>query len=438
MKFKLEGNGVKPIRSKLKRVMLRLTKVLILSLAGSVVLTTSSFAQEAPAQANTLTLEDVIKLSLKQNPELRPYVYKRERSEGLIIQANTGSAKTINVKVEDVLGSGDLSGLSAMQTSVSISWLLEQDVIDAKVNVAETESLLNQFELETQVLDIAADTAKIFVTLLAQQERLKLAELAKYQAQRVLDKSIKRVEAGQLSIIDQLRAKAYLAKQSLEVEDYLHEIEATKAQLSAQWQGDSNFDVVGSLLNIPSIQQLDTVLEDLKSHPRLKWFATQQRISQSKQRLAQVSAEPSWSINAGIKHNESLGDMSFTAGISVPFGAADRNRGKIAALEAEQAVQQAQADVWYQQVSTQLLLLTHQLKHNRHVVEGLTNEVVPALEQASSEAQGVYLKGRYKFGDWYEVEQELIQSKVELIEAYSNIQLFKIELERLTGASLPK
>ena len=61
---------------------------------------------------------------------------------------------------------------------------------------------------------------------------------------------------------------------------------------------------------------------------------------------------------------------------------------------------------------------------------------IPALELANSKAGEAYKAGSYRYTDLYAVQQELIRSQLELIQAYTNIQLFNIELERLTGSSI--
>jgi cobalt-zinc-cadmium efflux system outer membrane protein len=83
-------------------------------------------------------------------------------------------------------------------------------------------------------------------------------------------------------------------------------------------------------------------------------------------------------------------------------------------------------------------LLSHQLKHNRHVVDSLFEETIPSLEKASTKAGEAYQSGGYRYSDWHAVQQALIAAQTALIEAYTNIQLFNIELERLTGASISK
>jgi cobalt-zinc-cadmium efflux system outer membrane protein len=360
----------------------------------------------------------------------------QKASEGLIEQAGVSSPLTFNTEVEDAFGTGSYSGVSAMQTTLSISWLLEGEQINSRVNVANKQATMAAFERKIKALDLAAETAKVFITLLSQKEQLKLAKLARNQAKQVLGEINIRVTAGKLNVVDELRAKAELSKKELIVEDLLHEIEASRAQLAAQWQGNTDFIVDGNLLTIPTIAQIETAYEKLKSNPRLKVFSAQQKIAEAEIELAKVNQKPAWSVNTGIKRNEFVDDYAVTAGISIPFGSENKNRGRITALRAKQNQSSAESDALYKRISTQLLLLTHKLKHNRHVIDGLSLETIPALELASIKAGDAYKVGRYRYTDWYAVQQELVTSQTELIEAYTNIHLFTIELERLTGSSI--
>jgi cobalt-zinc-cadmium efflux system outer membrane protein len=360
----------------------------------------------------------------------------QKASEGLIEQAGVSSPLTFNTEVEDAFGTGSYSGVSAMQTTLSISWLLERDKIESRVNVANEKASMAKLNRSIKALNLAAETAKIFITLLSQKEQLKLAKLAKNQTKKVLGEIKTRVTAGKLNVIDELRAKAELSRKELTVEDLLHEIQASKAQLAAQWQGEADFVIDGDLLTIPTIAQIEIAYKKLKSNPRLKVFSSQQQIAEAEIELAKVNQKPSWSVNTGIKRNEFVDDYAVTAGISIPFGSENRNRGQIVALRAKQNQSKAESDALYKRISTQLLLLTHKLKHNRHIINGLSAKTIPALELASKKAGAAYKIGRYRYTDWYAVQQELVTSQTELIEAYTNIHLFTIELERLTGSSI--
>ncbi|TPH19282.1 TolC family protein [Litorilituus lipolyticus] len=385
-----------------------------------------------------VTLKDAVLLTLNQHAELQSFVHAQNVNQGLIQQAGVSSPLSLRVEVEDAFGTGSYSGLSAMQATVGVSWLLENDVINSRVGVANEQSAWVSLQKEIKALDVAAETANIFVVLLSQKEQLTLAKLAQLQAKKVLEVISKQVDLGKANIIDQLRAKADLSTKALEVEDLIHEIEASKAQLAAQWQGNMNFTVSGTLQRIPTETQLDLANEQLINHPRIKLYATEQRIAEAEIALAKVTAKPSWQVFTGVKRNEAEDDFALTASISIPLGSENRNQGEIIALQAKGSQKQAESEALSQRISTQILLLTHKLKHNRHVIEGLSTETIPALEQANEKAKQAYQIGRYRYSEWNDIQQDLLDAQAELIQAFTNIQLFNIELERLTGRSIMK
>lgn len=388
------------------------------------------------ALAQTLDLNQAIKQTLAKHPQLRSFQYAKQVADGDRQQASARTPMTINAQIEDVLGTGTYSALSGMQTSLSISWLLEQDIIDSRIDLAKNNANLSQFERQLTALDVAADTANHFITLLSQQEQLILAKLAQRTADDMLKQIIRRVKVGQLKMIDELRARANLSKKALFVEDLTHEIEASKAQLAAQWQGDSEFEVMGNLQQLPTIQSLDSLIKKLKNNPRYLHFAAQRKVMQSKITVAKTTSQPAWKISAGLKRNEAVDDIGFNAGISIPFGAKHRNQGTITMLNAKQQQNQANADAWFKQVSKELLLLSHKIRHNRHVIETLSDTTLPALTQANNQAEKAYKLGSLRYSEWNDVQQELLSTQGELINAYTNIALLNIELERLSGASL--
>jgi cobalt-zinc-cadmium efflux system outer membrane protein len=412
----------KPIKHRFKLA-------LKLSLLALVMACANTFAQK------TVSLNQAISLTLANHPQLKSYGYQAQAAKSLVQQAGVSTPMMINLDVQDTMGTGAYSGMSSLQTTLGISWLLEKDIVDAKIKVANEQTQVSDVSLQIEVLDVAAQTAKVFITLLSQQQQLKLAKQAHIQSNMALGEINKLVEVGKVNVIDQLRAKAALSTIDLMVEDLTHEVEASRAQLAAQWLGDIDFEVTGNLTNMPAINSLNNDIEQLKTNPRLKLFATRQRITQSEIELAKTNQNPAWKIRTGLTRDESVDDFGFSVGISIPFGAQNRNQGKIASLQAQKGEQQALADAWYQRLSTQLLLLTHRLKHNRHVIESLTAQTIPTLNQAVEKAAEAYRTGNYSYTDWHAVQQELLTAQTGLITAYTNIHLNNIELERLTGAS---
>lgn len=416
-----------PIQLNKKPTNSRFRVKLKLAISSLLLLSTSSWAQVP------ISMQDAIQRTLAQHPQLASYSQQLRINQGLLQQAGTSTPMQIDLQLEDAFGTGQRSGINNMQSTLSLSWLLEQDKIDARIKVASEKGKITELERRQLVLDLATKTAGYYITLLSQQEQLKLAKLAVTQTQQALSDINKRVKAGQLNVIDQLRAKANLADKQLLVEDLTHEIETSKALLAAQWKGDTEFSTSNNLQLIPDIQQLEQAYASIRNHPKLKQFSQNQQLADSQIAQAKAEAEPAWKFSAGLRRNESVDDYALVAGISIPFGATNRNQGKIAALQAEKDKQQTDADAWLKHISTQALVLSHKLKHSRHVIEGLEQEILPVLELATDKAGIAYGKGSYSYTDWYSVQQELLESRMQLIETYTNLHQDNIQLQRLTA-----
>ncbi|NQZ12986.1 MAG: TolC family protein, partial [Algicola sp.] len=206
-----QNNAKKPIVHRFKVAFLTL-----------LLASTNAFAQQ------TISLNQAISLTLAKHPQLKSYGYQAQAAKRLVQQAGVSTPLMIALDLQDVMGTGNYAGLSSMQTTLGISWLLEKDIIDAKVKVANEQTQISDVSLEIEVLDVAAQTASVFITLLAQQQQLKLAKQAQLQSEMALGEISKRVAAGKANVIDKLRAKAALSTKAWVVEDLIHEVEASR------------------------------------------------------------------------------------------------------------------------------------------------------------------------------------------------------------------
>ncbi|RYV00556.1 TolC family protein [Shewanella sp. OPT22] len=385
-------------------------------------------------QAATLNLTQAIKLTLSNSPELQTYVHRAEAAKGMVEQAAVGTSKKIDISVEDAFGTGQLSGIKSAQTNIQLAWLLEQPILDLRVSVAKSKTNINQLEKDINAVKVAANTAKLFINALSLKEQMKLATLSEQKARQAYEQISLLVKRGKLSAIDALRAKANLSKKSLLVEDLEHEILVAKNYLAAQWDGNADFVLAGNLLTIPLVANSTVLEKRLLKTPSYKLYGVKQTIVDREIQLAKMSINPAWEVRTGIRRNEALDDYAITAGVSIPWGRADRNNGKIASLKAEQLSQRSLANAWLTKAKAQVFQVNVQYKHFEHVIDALNSETLPTLTKANKAAQKTFTQGRFSYSDWYLIQQELIDTQFELIDAYTNVHLNQIQLEQLTAS----
>lgn len=410
---------------------------------------TAIFAQQSPLQ--TIDLESAISRTISMHPELKSFALKAEVYSGYAEQAGVQSRPKIGFTIEDALGTGEHSGFKNAQSTLSISWLLDGELVKRKMATAKQYGSTVALEREVKALDLAAQTARYFIQVLVNKERLMLAKFSLKQANNSLKSIEQRVKVGKSSRIDKLKAQAEVAKRELDVEDLTHEVDASKYQLFAQWGGKvqavnlseqhKKSKVIGSLLSLPNLSlatgsDFNSLVNKLKQTPSVSLFATKKRIAQSEIELSRIETKPLWQFSTGLRRYQTTDDFGLVAGVSIPFGDTNQNEGKIRALHATQNELEAESLALVHKLNTQLYVLIEQMKHSQHVIHAVTEKVIPLLEQAFNEAEQAYNAGMYSYTEWMNTQQALINAQADLIGAYQNAHLNNIEIERLTGTSL--
>ncbi|WP_226661386.1 TolC family protein [Microbulbifer aggregans] len=402
-----------------------------------------AFAQPvsmAQGQSNTspLRYEQAILFSLQQHPRLAGFEFRRQAAAARTIQAGVGPRPELGVEIEDVAGTGDFSGTQSAQTTVGVSWLLQCDVIDKRVQAANTKASLIETEQQIAALDVAADTARYFLQALAQQDRLSLALRAKEEARHGLEDIRRQVQAGKLPEAEASRARAELERRNLAAEDVEHEYTISKHQLAAQWGVRSpGFTTLEGTLSAP-VAKLDIawLRRQVTNNPELAIFLNRDRIAAAQIELAKAEAGIQWRIDAGIRRLEELNDYSLVAGVAIPLGRRNRNNARVNALMAEQNQYRAEQSAQTIALETQVYAMAQQMEHSRHISEAIAQRIIPSLQRALADTRAAYQQGKYSYYELAAAERDLIDARLSLLEAQYAARLYWIEIEKLTGLSL--
>jgi len=395
-------------------------------------------ATQPQAATDRLTLRTAITESLSSHPELAAYGHRLKAAEGAVTQAGVGVLPRLGVDVENALGSGDYNGTDSAETTVSISWVLQDTLLEKRVQQAQRQISALQIEERIATLDIAAQTARYYLELLLLQERETLALEAQQQARKALGEIRKRVTVGRLPLADQLRAEVELAKRDLVLEDLDHEQITARQRLAAQWAAPAaSFAHVAGDIQLPdSPVDYATLKTRIENTPDIQWFFTRERIAQSAIDVALAESQSGWQFNVGIRRTEANDDVGFVAGFSVPLGQHNSNRGRIAELSAHQNRYRSEAQALRIERETRLFDLVQSVLHSRHVMSALQQKIIPKLRKALLETQQAYELGRYSYQEWFAVQQALLDARFNLLDVQFDAHLKRVEIERLTGLSL--
>ncbi len=388
--------------------------------------------------AERISLQQAITNTLTDNPELQAFGYEMRVQDTVILQASLSPKPELNITVEDVLGTGVAQALSGAQTTVSISWVLENHIRQRRIDAARTGSLVLASEAEVMRLDAAAQTARYYLQALAHQARLRLAEQSIALAEEAVTTITRRVDTATVPASDLARARAELAMRRLQHEDLSHELIGFYHRIAAQWgelqPAFSHVD--GDLMQLPSIEPFSSLEERIGQNPDLTRFLSEQRLYESTLLLEQAQRNSLWRFNAGVRRIESSSDMGFVVGITIPLNRGNQNQGRIEEARVRLEQSSAQQEAARIRIMTALFLFHQELEHSLHIAGLLRSDVIPEYQQALQDVQRAYELGSTSYTEWLQVQNDLLSAQQQLLEAsvlaYQNL----IEIERLTGVQV--
>lgn len=390
------------------------------------------------ASRTTISLPDAVNKTLSNNPDLLAFDLELKAQQGRVLQAGLAPSPALKFELEDALGSGVYNGLSSAQTTISIDWVVERGFRQHLVAAADVGSSLVTIEANIMRLDLAAETARRYLTCLAFQARVLTADSNIALATATIDAVEKRVKAGKAPLAERYRAQAELARKQLQREDIEHERATANRRLAAQWGATSpSFaHVSGDIYKPPNIVSFQSLHAQLQRNPELAKLMSQQRLQATQLLLAKAQNKPNWRLNTGVRYSGDNDDVALVSGITIPFGKRTRNPGKIATASANLekiALAKNAANI---RIETTLYVVYEQLRHSLHVLDALRTAVIPPLEQALTDTRRAYELGRYSYLEWRSVQAELLDAQETLLETSIDAHRYVIEIERLTGAQV--
>jgi outer membrane protein, heavy metal efflux system len=390
------------------------------------------------ADAQVLNLDEAVSRTLARNPELALYEVEARAQQGARVQAAARPPIEAGLLVENFAGSGALSGTDSAETTLSLGYLLERGARERRIAVAAAtgDQVSNQTRIKR--LDVAAETARRFIVVLEKQRELTESREATKLATDLLDAVMRRVAAAKAPRAEQARASANLARMQLDEEHAEHELASSRHRLAALWgEAEPGFgEAGGDLFKTAELPTIEEFRRRLDRNGELETLVSEKRIREAELRLAGMRSRPPWQVTAGVRRFEQTNDHALVLGITVPIASGDLGRGAVAEARARAEFVDAQSTAVRARLRAELFGLYQELMHAHTEVRTLRETVLPQIEDALAQSRYAYERGRYGYVEWVAAQRELLDVRLALVKALSQLHQFQIELERLTGTAL--
>jgi len=402
-------------------------------------LTSSIPIAEVQEPLGDLTLRQALELALSGNPDLASFPWDLRSGDARILQAGLRPNPELTVDLENFLGSGPFRKFESLETTLSISQLVELGgKRAARIRLASTEKEVSRWDYEAKRADVVAEVAKLFVEVLSAQDRLSLAEDLARLAREVLSAVAARVAGGKISPVEETKASVAWSISGIELERAKRTIEAARKKLSSTWGSSRAIfsRAVGRLDQVTPVPPAEDLVGRVSGNPDIARWATE--IEQRRAVLAQDRAEriPDVTINAGIRRFRELEDTTFVAGATIPIPIFNRNQGKI--LESQYRISKAERErkAAGNKVLAALSDAYQALAAGYTEATTLKSAVLPGAQSAFEATSEGFRQGKFGYLEVLDAQRTLFEARGRYVEALGAYHKAVADTERLIGGEL--
>jgi len=399
---------------------------------------------EARAQsaAPSLSLPQVLQLTLMNNPELQQFPYQLRVTEARTLQASTTPAPTLSLEAENVFARTSGNRLQRPFAESEITLALSQVIELGDKRTRRMEQVRSSAEVlyaryELTRLEVLAETARRYYDVLRLQQlqgwirnRIALEREALATAQD-------RAGAGALSQAEVSRLRLRLARSDSLQLDLAGQLALTRLQLGAMWgSSDPLPPISGDLAPLPSVPDLQTLRQVVENAPTFLHQATSRRLAAADLRLQQSANRADPTVSIGVRHRGEDNDEALVFSLGLPLRQRSSNRGNVAEAQAQLDLHDARQSIVAVRIATTLEQIRQTMANEHSMATRLQEQLLPLSRQLLDDIRIGYVQGQFDVMQWLDAQTELVALERELIEARHAVHLQLLELEQLTGQPL--
>ena len=377
--------------------------------------------------------------ALQNNPSLQAYAFEPRVAEARVLQAGIRPNPELAVEVQNFLGTGALSGIKGLETTLQLSQLIDLGGSRARrVDAAEGERALAGADYETKRIEVLAEVARRFIEAVADIERLATARRAREIGEQTVATVRQRVAAAVSSPLDLHKARTALARLQIDEEHAEHELAAHRQSLAAVLgEAEPTFGPTqADLLRLPAVPAFVVLAARLEQSPALARFSVEARWREAQVRLAQSLRRSGMRVSGGLRRVEGTDDFGFVAGISLPLSVRDQQHGAIREARERQAQLAAFTEAQRLEMRATLFEVYQEMLHARTALTQLQQEIIPLADETLALADQGYRAGRFSLLELLDAQKTFVDLRGQLLAYAAAFHLYVIEIERLLGAPL--
>ncbi len=388
--------------------------------------------------AGEITLSQAVEAALAGHPRLAAFAFERQAAEGRTLQSSRAPNPELDFELANTGGSYPL--LSRSETAVTYSQPLEWEKKAVRVRRSEAESALLGRNQQSTRLNVIADVMRAFVTLQGAQNRLALVREAQVLAASLKGIATERVAAGAISPIEETRAAVALSLAAADVARAGRTVEAARRELSTAI-GEANPSFASAAGELPenlAVPDVGDLVPRLAGNPDLARWDLERAVRQAALDVEKSLARPDVTIRGGVKFQREDSQFSFLAGFTVPLAINNRNEGAIREAQAKLSandLERREADI---RLRGQLGVRHAAMAAAAREASTLKGESLAGAQNAYDAVNEGYRLGKFRYLDVLDAARVLLETRVRYVDAIVDLNLARVDVERLVAQDRSK
>jgi cobalt-zinc-cadmium efflux system outer membrane protein len=392
----------------------------------------------ATAVDTPLTLAEAIARVLEDNPQLQAAGFDTQAAAERIRQQSQSRPYELGVELENLAGTGKASGVSGLETTLSLGRVLESGgKARRRGEVAQLEAGVLRVEQDALRLDLLAETAQRFLTLARVQVERELARERVELMQRTLQSVAQRYRIGKAPAAERSRVRIDLARAELALEETGHLLINGRRELSVMWgELQPDFEIVqADIFHLEAEPDFASLDQRISNNPDVARLATRERLLKSRLLLAKTRTRPDLDLRAGVRHLNDSDDVGMLLSLRIPLGSAGRASPYMSEAETLIAREQLLAQEQHLVLRSTLSGLHQELLHARDRFEVYEDGIIPEAEKALQDYSQGYAAGRYSLLELTAARETLLEARLESLSSAVDHHGARIEIDRLIGTA---
>lgn len=381
---------------------------------------------EEPAAA--LTLDDVQALAMRGSPALAAAAGELAATRAEARQARRWPNPELAVQVEDLRRSTRTSS-AVLQQPIPLPGRRGAlaDAADGAGEAAEAAFAAARVAVRAEV------TGAFFETLVA-QERERLAGDAAGLAERAASVARRRVKAGQVAPVEEVRAQVARATAVAEQGLAARALRTARIRLAACWGNPlPRFQRVEGELRLPEALDRPRLEARIEAAPAVWRLAAEAERQRALAELERSRPMPGPVLSLGVQRDEALGRNQAIVGVAVPLPVFDRNDDALVAALARADQAQDAVLAARMRLASEALQAAERLDAARDEATLLAEDALPGAEWALAAATRGFEQGKFDFLLVLDAQRTLFQVRMQYLDALARAHRARSELDAVIG-----